>query len=119
MTQDFGIKCLFFLMSTKEKWIQAAKKELGGKDPMESLSRNWSEFQILPYYDHSDLRFNTKSPVRTSARPFAGPNGWLNLPLVDAASSTDANSLALDHLQNGADGFFLKINTKSVAEKLL
>ena len=90
-------------MNSKSAWIEAAKKELRGKDPFGSLAKSWNSFEILPYYSKSDLDFNACAISGRQVFSPDGPNNWLNLPEVDAAS-VNANSITLNHLQNGADG---------------
>ena len=106
-------------MSSKENWIDQAKIELNGKDPKEFLSKNHSEVTIEPYYDASDSLPNTEILYEKEAIPFHGPNGWLNLPSIKNFTDDKANTLALQHLQCGADGIFFQIDESSNVEKLV
>ena len=96
-------------MSSKELWASAAKNELKGRDPIAELTKRWDEQIILPYYDEGDLRFNIEPVFRAKETQYGGPNNWLNLPLVDAADP-NANSIALQHLEGGADGVVFRIH---------
>jgi methylmalonyl-CoA mutase len=106
-------------MSFKGEWVEAAKKELGGKDPYEVLSKSWNEFTILPYYRANDSHFNQQIIFGSRANTFNGPNSWFNLPEVSVSNVNKANSVALDHLQCGADGVFFKVQPNLHPETLL
>ena len=97
-------------MNLREQWTNAAKIELNGKDPAQHLGKKWDELEIKPYYDETDLSFNTYGPVEKKVIPFSGPNGWLNLPRIPSQPEDAANAAALNHLQHGADGIFFQLN---------
>jgi len=100
-----------------DQWISAAKIELNGKSPIPHLNRRWEGIDIQPYYDRSDVRSNRNHILDKTTLPFLGPNGWLNLPLVDGVLGR-ANELAHGHLKNGADGIIFKL-TKDVSAPAL
>lgn len=101
-------------------WTQAAKKELGGKDPFDELIISKHDLIIKPYYDREDTRdiiINTLSP---SPNPYLGPRGWYNTPNISVNNnSQEANKLALEYLSNGADGILFTIDSEVELEKLL
>lgn len=106
-------------MGYKDDWVSVAKKELGGKNPFEILTKSWDVFKTLPYYSESDLSFTINRLPGRQSFPFEAPNHWFNLPEVDCSTTTNSNSIILDHLQHGADGAFLKIDERNDPIKIL
>lgn len=103
--QPFGA----FPSSNSKNWNDAAKKELGGKDPNETLTIEKHGLQIKPYYGASELVAQSKTQILPSSDPYLGPRGWHNTPYVSAENAKDANKAALEHLANGADGIIYRI----------
>lgn len=108
-----------FLKADMKTWCEAAKKELGGKDPFEALSRSKAGIRIKPYYDASNTKNITTHTLSPSTNPYLGPRGWYNMPTVTVRNDLDANKKALEHLNNGADGIVFKINDTISIDKLL
>ena len=100
-------------------WVSIAKKELGGKDPFEILTKPWDQFSTLPYYKEEDLSFSVNRLTDHQSFPYGSPNHWFNLPEVDCCKPTIQSPIILNHLQNGADGIFFKINRDNDPEKIL
>jgi len=100
-------------MTLKEQWIACAEIELKGKDLVASLNKKFEDYEIKPYYDALNLSSNTERQIDRQANHFDAPNGWLNLPQVSLSLDEKNYSIALKHLQQGADGVFLKINDSS------
>ena len=96
-----------------------ARKELGGKDPIESLSIKKQNLVIKPYYDAEDSIHISKFYNKPAANPLLGPRGWLNTPLVTVDDEKLANKAALIHLNNGADAIMYKINGPCKLKTLL
>lgn len=107
-----------FPSSTSEIWNDVAKKELGGKDPIETLTKEKQGLQIKPYYDEADLDHLPDFSLRTSSEAHLGPRGWNNTPIVSVQEDKLANIAALDHLNNGADGIIFRIS-KTVQPEIL
>lgn len=108
-----------FLKADMKTWHEAAKKELGGKDPFEALSRLKESICIKPYYDASDTKNINIHILPPSTNPYLGPRGWYNVPTITVLNDLEANKKALDHLNNGADGIVFKINDSISIDKLL
>ncbi|HEY5690962.1 MAG TPA: methylmalonyl-CoA mutase family protein [Cyclobacteriaceae bacterium] len=99
-----------FPPSNSKNWNEVARKELGGKDPIESLSLKKQNLVIKPYYDASDTLSITPFFNKPSSDPLLGPRGWLNAPLVTVGDEESANKIALNHLINGADAVIYKLS---------
>ena len=102
-----------------KNWTEAAKKELGGKDPFDALALTKGGLAIKPYYDQSDTLAITEDNLRPSLDPYLGPRGWHNVPDITVKDCAAANKLALWHLNNGADGVQFTLDTKTDMAKLL
>jgi methylmalonyl-CoA mutase len=101
-----------FSTHTKQDWVVAAKSENKDKEPFESL--NWATEPIngKPYYDKSDL--SEKSYALTASQTsFLGARAWHNLPIITVHHEVTANTMALNHLKNGADGVLFDLRGKS------
>jgi methylmalonyl-CoA mutase len=105
-------------MDSMEKWVLLAKKELGVKVPFESLTKAWDKFEIKPYYDNSDLSFNINEVPERQKYAFGNTNFWHNLPEVDCAVP-ESNTVALNHLQNGADGIIFRVDNRTNPRRIL
>jgi methylmalonyl-CoA mutase len=103
-------------MSTKSTWIEAAKAELKQADPFETLKKKWGDWPIKPYYDATDRV--VQNVVQKVLIPHKYANGWLNLPLV-STQLEEFNLLAINHLNKGADGIVVRLNTSVKAEQVL
>lgn len=99
-----------FPPSTSTNWNEVARKELGGKDPIESLSLKKQNLVIKPYYDAEDTISITQFFNKPSTDPILGPRGWFNAPLVNVGDEELANKSALNHLNNGADAIIYRLS---------
>lgn len=108
-----------FLNTDRKAWAEAAKNELNGKDPFETLSFVRGGITIRPYYDVSDINKINESTLLPSSDPYLGPRGWYNTPKIDVIESSVANVKALEHLNNGADGVLFNVQSTLNIEKLL
>ncbi|MEP2671297.1 MAG: methylmalonyl-CoA mutase family protein [Cyclobacteriaceae bacterium] len=100
-------------------WTEAAKKELGGKDPFDALGLSKHDLIIKPYYDKEDARDLTVNNLKPSLNPYLGPRGWYNSPNINVVNSELANKLALEYLSSGADGIQFTLETEADLDKLL
>src|SRR6187402_144528 len=95
-----------FPKSTKEDWLRAATKEIGGKNPLEQLMwKSSDQITFLPYYDgenNSSLEY-LKSYALRFTEGSTSPRTWLCLPKISIPSNRNSNAAALNHLANGAD----------------
>jgi len=100
-------------------WTEAAKKELGGKDPFDALNISKHDLIIKPYYDKEDTRDLIVNNLRPSLNPYLGPRGWYNTPNINVVNCEEANKLALEYLSSGADGIQFTLETEADLDKLL
>lgn len=108
-----------FLSAITENWIETAKLELEGENPIEKLSFSKNGLTLKPYYTAED-RKSPIHPLATSTNPYLGARSWLNMPKVLVENASAANQQALHHLQNGADGILFDIvNAQTSAAELL
>lgn len=119
ITQMASLLFESFPPSHSKNWNEVARKELGGKDPIESLSIKKQNLVIKPYYDAEDTIHLSKFFNKPSADPLLGPRGWLNTPLVTVVDEELANKTALNHLNNGADAVIYKLNGPCQITRLL
>jgi len=108
-----------FPKASKNIWTEIARKELSGKDPFESLAVTKENLSIRPYYDVTDTGSLQEEALWPSSDPYLGPRTWHNTPLVKVVNSVDANKIALDHLNNGADGILFAIRGPIEVHQLL
>jgi methylmalonyl-CoA mutase len=103
-----------FPKTDKELWKKTAIKELNGNEPFTHLKwKDSDQLEFYPYYDKEDIKnlvfyqnFNQK-PAKHS---FLGNRSWFNTPCVLVTAEVTANSLALEHLINGADGILFDLS---------
>jgi len=100
-----------FTKHSRPDWLKAATTETEGKNPDEALSWKAGIITGRAYYDKNDLPENNFQLV-ASPNPYLGNRGWHNLPLITVQSEALANTIALKHLQNGADGVLFDIRSK-------
>lgn len=100
-------------------WTEAAKKELGGKDPFQSQIVSKGKIDIKPYYDQSDTSTLPEDILAPTSNPYLGPRGWYNAPNVVVKDNKEANKEALLHLNNGADAIQFTIEAEIQVEVLL
>ena len=105
-----------FPQVSKEDWIDLAKKQLKGADPIEELS--WlsdGHLKVDPYYDQSDIE-NLSSQIDffKSIKPFC----WKLYEQVAVSEEGEANRSAIQALTGGCDGVVF-IATSSLEYELL
>lgn len=109
--------------SNKENWKQIAARELEGKEPLDILSwKNSDGIIFFPYYDHTDvvhLNYLKKFALAVGENSFLGPRRWVCAPAVPVHDAKYANTIALNHLANGADGIFFDIHALTHPASLL
>ena len=106
-----------FANAEKGDWQRVAKKELGEQKELASLSWDVDSLHFSPYYDKSDVSSleylkDYQNVLSHGANQHAP--GWENIPGIKVASEKDANILALQFLQNGADGILFDVSTSNV-----
>ncbi|MEQ9593638.1 MAG: methylmalonyl-CoA mutase family protein [Cyclobacteriaceae bacterium] len=108
-----------FHASKKVDWIEAAKTELKGDDPVAKLSKSIEGLHINAYYDISDQAKALKCNLPVSNDPYLGPRAWHNMPLVSVSEAKASNKTALAHLSAGADGLVYDIRSRIDLNDLL
>jgi methylmalonyl-CoA mutase len=103
-------------MAGNTAWLEAAKRELKQSDPLSHLQKLWGEWKIKPYYDAEDRQH--ARVIHKTLISNKSANGWLNLPRVSTRQS-GFNTLAINHLNSGADGVFFQLGTVSTPEVVL
>lgn len=104
-----------FTPATSEDWARAAQKEIENKNPWEVLTWNNSDGILFkPYYDLSESKNKTPYALPVAQGQFYGARAWFNCPLVVVNDGKAANTLALHHLANGADGILFDLQKKEV-----
>jgi methylmalonyl-CoA mutase len=97
-----------FSFSNKDDWKRTATSELNGIDPFQQLLwKNTDGISFLPYYDKEDrspLSYLDGYISSQSKDSFPGGRRWINQPDEFVSEELTANSSALNHLANGADG---------------
>ncbi len=98
-----------FTKPTIEAWLEAAKSELNGANPIEKLTISKGSLKIKPYYHQSIPEVNQPDfSLHPSVNPYYGPRCWLNMPRILVSNEKQANQAALHCLANGADGILFE-----------
>jgi len=109
-----------FPSATEDDWKRAASQEIDGKNPSETLQwNNAGSPTFEAYYHPSDRAVLTglkNFQLSASSDPLGSPRAWINLPKINVTNSATANAVALDHLQQGAEGVLLNISQQTIAD---
>jgi methylmalonyl-CoA mutase len=97
-----------FSAADKATWEKAAKEELHGESPWIKLGRDVGGLTVRPYYSEADVPTHTVR-LKPAEGTFRGPRTWYNCPRVVVSDESRANAVALEHLENGADGIFFEL----------
>ncbi|MEQ8475687.1 methylmalonyl-CoA mutase family protein [Fulvivirga sp.] len=105
-----------FKKVSKEDWAKKATSDLKGEDVYEMYQWNKGDLTISPYYDKSDLADISNlelfgNRLYKNNDPSGDPRVWVNLQRIFVEDSSDANSAALEGLNNGADGITFDLST--------
>ncbi len=93
-----------FPIPTLEEWLEVARQELDGVDPLEKLSVLKGTLKIKPYYTSIVKNPIQDFDLKPATNPFYGARSWMNTPRITVEDEKIANRIALDHLNAGADG---------------
>ncbi len=110
---------------TKQQWLEKAVKDLKGEDPFEKFAWQQGEsMELGPYYDGgdvSDLQYLQDFHHRMYDQDSATGEyrDWSNLQIVPMQDERVANAVALDALNNGADGICFDIAKADVDLSIL
>lgn len=101
-----------------DEWIKVASAETGGEAPMEKLSWKLADLEFNPLYTSDHLKTNALPPfvLENESRSRA----WANVPLVVVNDEQSANTTALEHLKNEAEGILFHLTRNEIDfQKLL
>jgi methylmalonyl-CoA mutase len=104
----------YFPKTGKELWKKTAVKELNGPEPFTQLKwKDSDQLEFFPYYEKEDIKnlsFYGNFNQKPATHSFLGNRSWFNTPCVFVSNAEKANSTALDHLINGADGILFDLS---------
>jgi methylmalonyl-CoA mutase len=114
-----------FKKLSKKEWANKATSDLKGVDVYEKYGWQLGENSIDPYFDSGDLE-KIKNLTAFDNRlfrnddPSGEPRVWVNLQKIKVVDLKDANKIALDALNNGADGIEFDLQeTEGIAFEIL
>lgn len=105
-----------FKAASKKDWHNKLTEDLKGT-PYQSLQwHTYEGFTLEPYYTRSDLRslrylqqLDNAEAKAAEASP-ASPRQWVNNQYIRVKNEKEANAIALDALNKGADGIFFDVS---------
>lgn len=106
-------KKIIFPSSTSLDWAKMAAQELNDSDPIIKLTKIVDGVSVKPYYDAKNVSQKESEFVKS------GNSSWLNVPKISVIDSGHANQVALQHLNNGADGILFDLKSNGQPEQLL
>lgn len=89
-------------------WLEAARLELNGADPIEKLSVLKGSLKIKPYYQESSKDHVSNLVLKPAVNSHYGARCWMNTPRIAVTDEKNANRLALKYLNSGADGILFE-----------
>ncbi len=89
-------------------WLEAARLELNGADPIEKLSVLKGSLKIKPYYQESSKHDVSNFALKPAVNPHYGARSWMNTPRISVTDEKSAHELALHYLNSGADGILFE-----------
>jgi methylmalonyl-CoA mutase len=95
-------------MQIADQWLNAAKAELDGADPIEKLTSAKGNIRVKPFYDSSDVQSKNTFTLPPE-KSWLGARSWVNAPLIMVKDATEANKNALRQLATGADGIVFEL----------
>jgi methylmalonyl-CoA mutase len=113
-------KIYSFSAVSKKEWEKAAQSEWeGAATDQKANTQRLHGLEIKPYYDISDLPKVKVSQLPASAQSFLGARAWSNMPFVAIDGDREANQVARDWLNSGADGILFELKDDSAPKSLL
>jgi methylmalonyl-CoA mutase len=97
-----------------EAWLEVAKNELNGADPIKELTITKGTLKIKPYYQSIPEVNQHDFSLLPSVNPYYGPRCWLNIPRILILNEKQANQEALQSLANGADGILFEPSKSNI-----
>lgn len=102
----------------KKTWIEKATADLKGENPLEKYK--WSpeaDISLKPFYNSEDLEDIDAAPFHNRLFKKDHPTGktrhWDNLQEIEVEQEKEANSIALNALENGANGIIFSFSDQA------
>jgi methylmalonyl-CoA mutase len=108
-----------FVFPSYEDWLEVARQELEGADPIEKLTIKKGNLVIEPFYTSAQKQTETQPPLHASLNPFQGARGWTNTPKILVTDEKKANEIALAFLNSGAEGIVFECPSREIDPVLL
>ncbi len=108
-----------FTVSSYEDWLEVARQELNGADPIKKLSLKKGNLEILPYYSASPIESHRNPMLKASSDLYHGARSWMNTPKIIVYDENQANETALSCLNAGADGVLFDCQANPINPKIL
>lgn len=108
-----------FALPSYEDWLNTARQELDGADPIEKLTVRKGDIEIIPFYEASKKNSPDKPLLKPSLNSFNGPRNWINSPKILATDEGKANKLALAYLNSGAEGILFDCPSSEINPTML
>lgn len=99
---------LTFKAPSYSDWLDAARQELDGIDPIEKLTILKGSLKIKPYYHEPPEEDIGDFALKAAVNPYYGARSWMNTPRIAVKDEKRANELALQYLSMGADGILFE-----------
>lgn len=97
-----------FTAPSYSDWLEVARLELDGADPIKKLSILKGSLEIKPYYNESAHGPLSDFELKPAVNPYYGARSWMNTPRIPVFDEKKANELALHYLNSGADGILFE-----------
>jgi methylmalonyl-CoA mutase len=108
-----------FAFPSYEDWLEAARQELEGADPIEKLTIKKGNLVIEPFYTSVQKQRENQLPLRASVNPYQGARSWTNTPKILVTDEKKANEIALSYLNSGAEGILFECPSREIDPVLL
>ena len=100
-------------------WLEAARQELEGADPIEKLTIKKGNLVIHPFYNDNSKENKNIEPLSPSLNPYYGPRSWTNTPKILVSDEKKCNALALAALNSGAEGILFECPSREIDPTVL
>ncbi|MDZ7650517.1 MAG: hypothetical protein U5K54_27100 [Cytophagales bacterium] len=89
-----------------EAWLEVAKNELNGADPIKELTLTKGTLKIKPYYQSISEVNQHDFSLLPSVNPYYGPRCWLNIPRIIISMKSKQTKKLCKVLQTGPMEFY-------------
>jgi methylmalonyl-CoA mutase len=102
-----------------DEWLAVARQELDGADPIEKLSIKKGNLEILPFYSAPLKESGEYSTLNPSSNPYLGARSWMNTPKILVSDEKNANEIAQEYLNSGAEGILFDCQKETINPAIL